>query len=382
MKKKSQLWLSAIVLIASIYGCTKHDPIALNSPEEKSTTADNNSSNRHLTLTQEEYDNLKIEIAKAFKGEQQSSQQNSINFTNLPHKSSTVIPEDLNNMYSENGVDQLINMNEAVIAKFPQLAGHRSMLNLYNDALRIEDKTQLKNYIKKYNYFLTYIEEFNTVVLSVPKYKAVLLSPEGIIRIDDNIIQYTDESIKIIKDGDADLISSLPTTTKSTDKIEVIKLDENSNKSYSRVKAVQEIKYLGPNSPYNLFAAIIIKFVDAEATVLKVPSYVDRFDSRTGRVIRVKIFTTYPYTRYSVGTECYSVFNGAFTPSQIGVASISSYHGGAISTDYGSTGSSVVASASKKYNSYPATHMLINEFAVISGWRIVYANGVVFEAAW
>ncbi len=368
MKQKAKLWLPAIALTMLIYGCAKEDFLIVDSTELTSVNSENNSSNRFLTLTQNEYDHLKIEIEDAFRGVEKPVQQNTFDLTNNTTSSSTVIPENLDDMYAVNGVDQIIRKNEDVIAKFSNLVGHRSMLTVYNEALQIKDEIKLKNFVNEHNYFLTYIEEFNSVLLSVPRYKAALLNPNGIIKIDNNIIQYTDENIKIIKDGDVNLIDNLSAATRSNEVIEVIKFEDSSERAFARIKSIPTIRRLGSSFPQNLFAVVINKFIDTEPISRLVRS------GPGGTTITIQYGA-----RYKVGTECTSFFNDAPIASEIGLTSISSYNGGPAATDGAYTGSGIAISAFAPYTNPPPFGNLNRDlFAVVSGFSVTYINGVVF----
>lgn len=220
MKKINIVLLLLISTIIS--GCSK---------EELSTDINHSSikkTSKFLSFTQDEYNALKSSLINDFN----NSSQNKVNAT-IPEKELTAKEIANLTVHPIFNMSNVINDDNKVRAKYNKLDNFTSVLDIYHEALLI-DKSQLKDFAFKHSNFLVYFEEFNQVMLSMPKYKAALLSPNGLIKIDDKIIAYSANGIKIINDGDEDKIDLLTETNKTNESITVVGFKQSNNRQVSK----------------------------------------------------------------------------------------------------------------------------------------------------
>lgn len=241
--KKNLIYLT-ILLVAIIFGCQR---------EEINQSNDLNSIKNFLKLNGKEYDVLKISLENDFS-------QRDVKTTKIITKED-MLNQDVTKMSTNNittlNLLSIVEKNEAIIAKYPVLKDFTSMLSIYNQALLIKDKTKLKAFAEKYNSFLIYFEEFNYVMLKVPVYKAALLNPNGIIKVDNQIRKYDENCLKIIKDGDVNKIIQLNKISYSTKEVLVFNFNIKKNIMSTNSKTLYN-----PNS--NLYAVTLVHYVDME----------------------------------------------------------------------------------------------------------------------
>lgn len=235
----------AILLLFLMVGCKKETTNQSNELNSKSRA--------YIEISGNEYDALKNSLENDF------SQSNNKSTKSITKED--MLKQDVAKMPTDNihplDLSTIVKQNEAIIAKYSILNNFTSMLSIYNKALLIKEKVKLKQFTEKYNTFLVYFEEFNYVMLKVPVYKAALLSPQGIIKIDNQIRKYDEFCIKVIKDGDDNKICQFDNTNESTKNISVF----NFNKSKTIVWANSTVIY-NPNS--SLYSVALVHYVDNE----------------------------------------------------------------------------------------------------------------------
>lgn len=116
---------------------------------------------------------------------------------------------------------EVVTKNESIINKHKVLKGFMSMMSVYHQALLTKDKTTLKKLTETYKTFLVYLPKVNFAMLNRTHSHASMLSPEGLIEIDNKIYQYGIESLKVIENGDPKLIDSLSKINASTKQVSV-----------------------------------------------------------------------------------------------------------------------------------------------------------------
>lgn len=349
---KSKLYvLAAFFVIAS---CSKEEKIRVEDSNSNSTNQ------QFLSLSQKRYDEIKEIVNNEFSNPtkklntQIGNVNEAINWDNeikalKTNKSQNVVPQNMN--------EEITLKYRSIVASVPELKGFKSILSIFVDGLQIKDKGELKAFASRYEEFIIYFEEFNTIMLSVPKYKAAILSPNGIIKLEDKIIQYNSENTKVIKNGDINLINDLVKTNKSTDNIEVISNVTNNGLGKTRLSSTSAVRY-HPDLVY--YAIGLVKFVDHEIG----PG---------------------SNNKYIVGCEAATFFNGAPTiVIDFGLATynrLAPYPYSPPALGYVSY-SGLVWAATDFIFADPILFLPTNPFSTIASWNVKYLNGFVFTGSW
>ncbi len=339
--KKATLIIATALTMA--FGCSKEKQIE---QTQSSTPTALSSSGDFLSFTTSEYEDIKKRLETEFNplstNAKPTEPSNGYKKLTADYKPE-VEPEAVYNT-------RIINFNNSITNKFPELKNHNSMLSIYNHALTLTDKEQLKSLCDKYNYFLVYVPELKAVVLKIPLYKAALLSPIGAIGIDNKIHVYSSQYIKIIKNGDKELLKNIANITASIENIQVIQTQTSLSKIIEPKGVVVHSHPVFPQ-----FQMLINKYIDY---FLPVVSYYTNINYNT-YVQAISYHNSSPAAGQNINVASYTYFNEKFEGSN---------WGGGFYTFTATTYPTLVP------NSAPLATGL-TYFRIQAGWDITYANG-------
>lgn len=349
--KKIVIHLTIVTSLLAV-GCKK-DQI-------NESSSSNAAQSSYLKLSNEQYEHLTTSLEKEFNpGNQQT----------VTVKQEDMLTQDPSKMPVDKlvpvDVQKVIAETESIINKYPELANHKSMLTVYHEALTMKDKMQLRQFVTKYSRFLILIEEFDYVMLKVPRNKAALLTPDGLIQVNGQIRKYYGEGmIKVIENGDPALIASLDRTNESTEQIRVYKNPDVSGKA--TIKHNGTIIYHPASS---LYAVALVHYVDE-----------DIYWSSSGGF-------NYYQCKYRAGAQAACFFNSV--PMSVPIFNLSTW---TTCTGYGTQGNvnnrsntstnNTVMYYETPYTTPSPTYIPASSFQSGTDVGIVYPNNVVLTGAW
>jgi hypothetical protein len=200
-------------------------------------------------------------------------------------------------------------------------------------------------------------------MLTIPKSKAAIINSEGIVEVENEIIQYTDGGIKVINDGDRSKISMLTSITESSDEITVYETKNMMEKGERRLSFSGS--QVHPHPLYGHYFQIL---------------YVNYFD--LNYVDGIVYYC-------AMGTEVASLFQGQV--NNVSVLNLHSYNAGIYAPNLGVSfyeGNSEHTYASNTWSNYTNIRFSLTgtrkafahiyDFNIKTHFEVVYANGVYF----